>query len=143
MPLFRQYLEWSILNTGVILRQRPNGKKVWSAIKIKLELAEELAFLGCKENESQSSANVTSDSAAETSPDRHRLRRDILHVPGFAKTRISCRVHKQRKATSFRCLTCGKAICSSLCWERYHKKRFYLFDDPNSTAKVVNKRNVD
>lgn len=144
MPLFRQYLEWSILNTGVILRQRPKGKLIWSAIKLKLELAEELQFLGRKETQLNAGGpDVSSDSACEGSPGRLRLRRDILHVPGIASKRIVCRVHKQRKATRLRCLTCSKAICSSICWKRYHKKRLYLFDDPNSTSKVVNIRNID
>lgn len=115
------------MNCGVILRERPQGKKMWSAIKIKLELADELAYLGQGDrNETVSSDADSSELVSSASPDRLRLRRDIMHIPGFAGKRTDCRVHMQRKATSFHCLTCKKAICSSLCWSRYHKKRICL-----------------
>lgn len=128
------------------MRQRPRGKLIWSAIKIKQHLAEELAFLGRKTYASAETGELSdssSDSAADFCETRVRLRKDVMHVPGFAKTRLYCRVHKQRKATSLRCITCRKAICSSFCWKRYHKRKEYLFDDPQCTGKIVNRRNID
>lgn len=34
MPIYRQFIEWTILNTGVIVRERPNGKRKWSGVLV-------------------------------------------------------------------------------------------------------------
>lgn len=131
---------------GVILRERPNGKKHWSAIRIKFELAEQLAYLGKPVVESDSDVACGSSDETEVEEDqqdRLRLRRNVLHVPGVAAKRLDCRVHMQRKATRFRCMTCQKPICSSNCWIRYHKKRRYLFNDSECSGKIVNAKNLD
>lgn len=149
MPLFRQYLEWSIVNTGVILRQRRDGKKIWSAINLKLKLAEQLSFLGKEEEPSISelSEELSEDDGSDTNLDRHlnaiRLQRNILHTPGFIKRRLACRVHRQRKDTQLQCMTCKKPLCSSYCWKRYHSKVKYLYDDPGCRGKVIHNRNCD
>lgn len=141
MPLFRQFLEWSILNTGVILRERPKGKKLWSAINLKLKLAEQLSFLGEETVEPANNITVGSDreSQPEDEPTKTCLRRDVLHVPDFLKRRRACRVHMQRKTTSLYCCTCNRALCSKECWIRYHSKINYLLNDNSCRGKILHR----
>lgn len=101
MPLFRQYLEWSVLNTGVILRERCRGKKIWSGIRLKLERAKQLAYLGRPvTTETRHTDPASSDiSEPENSPQKARMSRNVVHVPGQLLKRKACCVHCQGKTT--------------------------------------------
>lgn len=149
MPLFRQMIEWSILNTGVELREQKDGKKIWSGLKLKISIAEDLAFLGKRLNAAETlpGAEEESDDSAEgpTVPVANaiRLRKDVCHVPEELKSRLVCRVHKQRKLTRYQCLTCKKAMCLGRCWRMYHTKAEYIFDDDNCSGKVIHLKSLD
>lgn len=130
-----------MLNTGVILRERRYGKRVWSGIHLKLQLAEQLAFLGRPVLTANVGIDENSDcSEPEISPQKMRLSRNIVHVPGVLPKRNACCVHRQRKTTKKMCTTCDKAICSSYCWALFHSKRNYLFDDKDCAGKVIRNR---
>lgn len=150
MPVFRQMIEWSILNTGVEMRERPNGKKLWSGLNLKLSIAQDLAFLGKKTDETFGESNLNSQQNSDDDGEIEimatnsvRLRKDMCHVPEEQKKRLVCRVHKQRKLTHFYCSTCKKAMCLGICWRRYHTKKNYLFDDDKCTGKVIHTKNTD
>lgn len=152
MPVFRQMIEWSILNTGVVLRERPNGKKLWTGLNLKMALATDLAFLGktvaLPSTQLSPVLNASQDSISTDEDDRYslkkiRLQRNILHVPVERTNRLACRVHKQRKVTRFFCDTCKKPMCLGICWKRYHSKVNYLFDDMNCKGKLIENKTVD
>lgn len=142
MPLFRQFIEWSVLNTGVILREREKGKLLWTGINLKRTLAKELSILGQMETVSRVDMKET-DSETEHCETKIRLQKHLLHVPVIQKQRRACRVHKQRKATNLECKVCKKYMCSNICWQRYHSKIDYLLDDPDCTGKVIHRSSID
>lgn len=142
MPVFRQLLEWAVLNTGVILRQRPKGKLKWSSINLKVELATELAFLGT-ENDTDDSSVQTSDSNDLADSEKVRLQRHHCHVPCARQKRVVCRAHMQRKMTRFFCSLCNKGLCLGLCWKLYHSKLNYLYDDENCKGKLIHLEPID
>lgn len=151
MVLFRQYIEWSIMNTGVILRERPGGKKRWTGLNLKMAIAEQLAFLGRGTDQPQTQQIVTFEplsdddveEAGQSSAKKLWLSKKVCHVPIEQSSRRECRVHKQRKMTRFFCSTCKKALCLGECWERYHSKTNYLWLDPNCKGKVINNKKID
>lgn len=136
MPIFRQLVEWAVLNTGVILRQRPNGKLKWSSLHLKVELATELAFLGREEETSDSDSSESQDEDCVVS-DKIRLQRNRCHTPCIRRKRVECRAHMQRKLTRYFCSVCKKGLCLGTCWTLYHSKRNYLYNDETSSAKVI------
>lgn len=139
VPVFRQLLEWTVLNTGVILRQRPKGKLIWSALKLKVELATQLAHLGSDVSEETN----RSSSDADDSNDRVRLQRHHCHVPVERRQRVVCRAHVQRKETRFFCSVCKKGLCLGKCWKLYHSKLNYLFDDTECKGKRIHEATID
>lgn len=148
MPIFRQFIEWSILNAGVVLRERKDGKKQWTGLNLKMAIAKDLAFLGKKPAASTDNEtldlNSDSDEGCETlllNP--VRLRKDLTHIPSERSKRLVCRVHKQRKLTRYQCLTCKKAVCLGKCWLLYHSRKDYVWDDPNCTGKVIHPKSID
>lgn len=149
MPLFRQYLEWSILNTGVILRDRPGGKKKWTGLNLKIEIAKQLLELSnlyenlkvgqCVES-GLLECEISSDSGEDIAlnlPTKIRLDCSICHVPAERSVRSNCCVHKQIKATRYYCLVCKKYLCLGLCWKLFHSKIKYLYDDSSCKSKTV------
>lgn len=149
MPLFRQMIEWSVLNAGVVLRERPGGKLLWTGLELKLSLAKDLANLGRRVDRPlplQPAAGASSSSDELDEPlltNKLRLRRDLCHTPIERMPRMECRVHLQRKMTRYFCQTCDKAVCLGTCWTRYHTKLHYLFDDPNCKGKKIFKKTID
>lgn len=147
LPLFRQYLEWSVLNTGTILRSRSDAdKKYWSGIVMKQQLAEELAFLGNKDVDLSVESDrdgTESDSENDFHPSKIRLQRHLHHTPIVMGKRKACRAHKQRKLTRYACSTCKKSLCLGYCWKKYHSKLDYLFDDPGCHGKMYNTKLLD
>lgn len=149
MPVFRQMIEWSILNAGVEMRERPNGKKLWSGLNLKMSIAQDLAFLGKKTDPELPAALNLNDMDSDDNEGEPvvvhgvRLRKDICHIPEERSNRLVCRVHKQRKLTRFYCGTCKRAMCLGKCWRRYHTKKNYLFDDSSCSGKVIHSTIVD
>lgn len=139
VPVFRQLLEWAVLNTGVILRQRPKGKLEWSAINLKVELATQLSHLGSEISEEETGDELSADEA----DGRSRLQRHVCHVPVMKKKRVVCRAHVQRKMTRYFCSTCNKGLCLGLCWKLYHTKVNYLFEDAACTGKRIHLQPID
>lgn len=158
MVAFRQFIEWSILNTGVILRNRPNGKKTWTGLNLNITLAKDLFRLSELSESVEAVAPQpvpveledlveNSDNSDELEnqfePLKVRFDKSICHVPVERAIRRNCAAHRQRKNTRFYCVTCRKFLCLGMCWKLYHTKRNYLFDDPDSTAVVVHETPVD
>lgn len=148
MPIFRQFIEWSVLNTGVILRERPRGKKIWTALKLKCTLAEQLAFLGSERQDEDRANSSEEEHSSEDNDDRvllnpMRLQKHVCHVPEQRKKRGNCRVHRRRKTTRFFCKTCNRYMCLNVCWKNYHTKRKYIYDDPSCVGRVLHETAVD
>lgn len=136
------------MNTGVILRERKNGKKVWSAIKLKSTLAEQLAYLG-KEDNADNEMIIPEDGTHGLDDGNRelknpvRLQRSVCHTPIELQKRGNCRAHKQRKTTRYYCKGCKKYLCLDQCWENYHSKRHYIVDDINCTGTVLHQTSID
>lgn len=142
MPIFRQLVEWTVLNTGVILRERPKGKLKWSSLKLKVEIASELALLGSNK-ETSNSEEVSSGSEDWTISDKKRLQRHRCHVPCIRQKRVVCRAHMQRKMTRFFCAVCDRGLCLGVCWKLYHSRLNYLYNDETCSGRVIHYEPVD
>lgn len=153
MTIFRQFIEWSVLNTGVVLRKRCNGKKEWTGLKLKITLAEDLFRLSelyesvQMQDNSESQLQETDDSEGETLdqvvPPKIRFDKTVCHVPIEKPTRSNCTAHMKRKATRFFCSVCKKYLCPGICWKWYHTKKNYLYDDKYVASKVMHRRAKD
>lgn len=122
------------MNTGVVLRERPNGKLKWSSLTLKVELATQLAFLG---SETETSNSDDSHDDALLYSDKIRLQKNLCHTPCIRPKRVECRAHIQRKLTRYYCSVCEKGLCLGTCWRLYHTKHNYLYNDETSSAKVI------
>lgn len=163
MAIYRQLIEWTILNTGVIVRERVGGKKKWSGeaiicipvsisiapvisllgLRLKLSIAEDLAKMGeCKRNQHTEDSDYD-DTFVDNHENKIRLRCDVLHLPVIAKSRSACRAHIKRKSTKYYCKTCKKYLCLGLCWKYYHSRHNYLVDDPLCKGKIIHPNCVD
>lgn len=150
MSIFRQLIEWSILNTGVFMRERPKGKVIWSGLNLKVQLSKELAILGDEtgsfsgdKSSCDSEVDDDDEDAGMQFPDKIRLQKGVCHVPVQLKSRLACRAHKQRKLTRYFCQTCKKALCLSACWLQYHTKVNYLVDQPSLKSPIIHLTPVD
>jgi len=142
MPLFYQMIEWTVVNTGVFLRERKGGKKDWSARKLKVHLAEEMARKGGVEPHPLTVAplpHAPVPPAGARALVKIRLDRNLDHFPVTDCNRARCVAHVQRAPTYLRCSTCAVPLCADECWRKFHTEVDYLFDDPKRADGPVHR----